>query len=68
MAKNGNSGLGRAKKQKDDEFHARLEDVGRGGGIRRLLERPGAKRFAFTRLDPGEIRLLKSRIGKETNQ
>ena len=39
MAKNGNSSLGRAKKQKNDAFCTRLEDIGRGGNLRRLYGR-----------------------------
>ena len=33
MAKNDNSSLGRAKKQKKDEFYTRLEDIERGGRL-----------------------------------
>ena len=39
MAKNDNSSLGRAKKQKKDEFYPRLEDVERGGRVPRIYDR-----------------------------
>ena len=39
MAKNDNSSLGRAKKQKKDEFYTRLEDIERGGNLLRLYDR-----------------------------
>ena len=39
MAKNDNSSLGRAKRQKKDEFYTRLEDIECGGKLMRLYDR-----------------------------
>ena len=39
MATNGNSSLGRAKRQKKDEFYTSLEDIERGGKLLRLYDR-----------------------------
>ena len=39
MAKNDNSSLDRAKRQKNDEFYMRLEDIERGGKLLRLYDR-----------------------------
>lgn len=39
MAKNDNCSLDRAKRQKNDEFYTRLEDIERGGKLLRLYDR-----------------------------
>ncbi|MBR4171621.1 MAG: hypothetical protein IKR48_08215 [Kiritimatiellae bacterium] len=45
MAKNGNSSLERAKKQKKDEFYTRLEDIERGCGLLCLHDWIGIRRW-----------------------
>lgn len=39
MSKNDNSSLGRAKKQTNDEFYTRREDIERDGKLLRLYDR-----------------------------